>query len=72
MSILFPRISIHSSTTIENTDTVDNILVIKSDTIHYSYGRKFLPISRVFSMKGKQWKHISDDKFRMKHNHAAE
>ena len=35
--ILFPKITIHSNTIIENTNTIQNILIIHIDTILYLY-----------------------------------
>ena len=40
---LFPEIITHSNTSIENTDTIHNILTRHTNTIHYSCWCQFLP-----------------------------
>ena len=50
--ISVPKFTIHSHIITENTDNVNNILIIYIGIIHYSYQCEFLPILQVSSHEG--------------------
>ena len=66
---IFHKNTIHNSTIIENTDIIQNIHTIHTNTIHYLYWRHFLPISTTSPHEGKP---VSNAIYRIEHNHVVE